>query len=100
MDVAELLGHDVDRQARRGAAFESELHGETGYQQLLSTPRGSRRARWASARPTSRAASPVAGSDLYLSLDAGLQRVAEEALAGQRAAVVAIDRATATSWPS
>jgi penicillin-binding protein 2 len=34
---------------------------------------------------------PRAGNDLYLSLDIELQRIAEEALAGMRGAVVAID---------
>jgi penicillin-binding protein 2 len=72
-------------------ALESELHGETGYQQLLVNAQGRRVARVGLSTPELTRREPVAGSDLYLSLDAHLQRVAEEALAGQRAAVVAID---------
>lgn len=34
---------------------------------------------------------PVAGNDLYLSLDYGLQKVAQDQLAGRRGAIVAID---------
>ncbi|WP_410471914.1 penicillin-binding protein 2 [Faucicola mancuniensis] len=34
---------------------------------------------------------PIAGNDLYLSLDYGLQKVAHEALAGKRGAIVAMD---------
>jgi penicillin-binding protein 2 len=91
IDVANYAGTTLIGKLGVERAFESELHGETGYQQLLVNAQGRRVARVGLSTPQLTRREPVAGSDLYLSLDAHLQRVAEEALAGQRAAVVAID---------
>jgi penicillin-binding protein 2 len=91
IDVANYAGTTLIGKLGVERAFESELHGETGYQQLLVNAQGRRVARVGLSTPELTRREPVAGSDLYLSLDAHLQRVAEEALAGQRAAVVAID---------
>lgn len=91
IDVANYSGTTLIGKLGVERAFESELHGETGYQQLLVNAQGRRVARVGLSTPELTRREPVAGSDLYLSLDANLQRVAEEALAGQRAAVVAID---------
>jgi penicillin-binding protein 2 len=91
IDVANYSGTTLIGKLGVERAFESELHGETGYQQLLVNAQGRRVERVGLSAPELTRREPVAGSDLYLSLDAGLQRVAEEALAGQRAAVVAID---------
>ncbi len=91
IDLANYAGTTLIGKLGVERAFESELHGETGYQQLLVNAQGRRVARVGLSTPELTRREPVAGSDLYLSLDARLQRVAEEALAGQRAAVVAID---------
>jgi penicillin-binding protein 2 len=91
IDVANYAGTTLIGKLGVERAFESELHGETGYQQLLVNAQGRRVARVGLSTPELTRREPVAGSDLYLSIDAHLQRVAEEALAGQRAAVVAID---------
>jgi penicillin-binding protein 2 len=91
IDVANYSGTTLIGKLGVERAFESELHGETGFQQLLVNAQGRRVARVGLSTPELTRREPVAGSDLYLSLDANLQRVAEEALAGQRAAVVAID---------
>ncbi len=72
-------------------AFEGELHGETGYQQLLVNAQGRRVERVGLATPALERREPVAGNDLYLAIDTRVQLAAEAALAGQRAAVVAID---------
>jgi penicillin-binding protein 2 len=91
IDVANYAGTTLIGKLGVERAFESELHGETGYQQLLVNAQGRRVERVGLSAPELTRREPVAGSDLYLSIDARLQRIAEEALAGQRAAVVAID---------
>ncbi|HEY0296563.1 MAG TPA: penicillin-binding protein 2 [Bordetella sp.] len=67
--------------------WESVLHGKTGVQEVEITAGG---------RPvrTLRRTDPVSGSDIMLSLDMGLQRVAEKAFEGLRGALVAIDPET------
>ena len=72
-------------------AYEDELHGDTGYQQLLVNAQGRRVERIGLAAPQLERREPVAGNDLILSIDARLQQVIEQELAGWRAAVVAID---------
>ncbi|HQR25038.1 MAG TPA: penicillin-binding protein 2, partial [Steroidobacteraceae bacterium] len=72
-------------------AYEDELHGETGYQQLLVNAQGRHVERVGTQAAELERRAPVAGNDLYLSVDARVQQAAEQALAGQRAAVVAID---------
>jgi penicillin-binding protein 2 len=72
-------------------AYEDELHGETGYRQLLVNAQGRLVERVGTQVAELERREPMAGNDLHLSVDAGVQRAAEEALAGQRAAVVAID---------
>lgn len=64
--------------------YETTLHGEVGFKQVETNALGR------SLRELSRA-EPVPGASLHLTLDAGLQRVAEEALGGRRGAVVALD---------
>jgi penicillin-binding protein 2 len=67
------------------------LHGDTGYQQLLVNAQGRRVDRVGISAPQLVRKEPIAGNDLILSLDLRVQKAAEEALVGQRAAVVAID---------
>jgi len=64
--------------------WEEQLHGRTGLEEVEVTAGG---------RPmrTLRRIDPVPGSDIMLSIDMGLQKVAEEAFEGQRGALVAID---------
>jgi penicillin-binding protein 2 len=64
--------------------YETELHGEVGIQQVEVNARG-RTLRVLSETP------PVQGDNLYLTIDSRLQKVAEEAFAGQSGAAVAID---------
>jgi penicillin-binding protein 2 len=91
IDVANYAGTTLIGKLGVERAFEGDLHGETGYQQLLVNAQGRRVERVGLNTPELTRREPVAGSDLYLSVDARLQRIAEEALAGQRAALVAID---------
>ncbi|NNF60767.1 MAG: penicillin-binding protein 2 [Gammaproteobacteria bacterium] len=65
-------------------AFEPTLHGTVGHQQVIVNAQG----RALQALP---GATPDPGHDIILTLDATLQRAAEQALAGSRGAAVAID---------
>ncbi|MEI2415276.1 penicillin-binding protein 2 [Orrella sp. JC864] len=80
-------GTDVIGKKGLEKTWEHVLHGRTGLEEVEVTARG---------RPvrTLRRIDPQPGANLVLSLDLGLQRVAEEAFAGQRGALVAIEPAT------
>jgi penicillin-binding protein 2 len=91
IDTANYAGTTLIGKLGVERAFEDELHGETGHKQLLVNAQGRRVERVGVSTPELARREPVAGNDLYLAVDARIQQVAEEALAGQRAAVVAID---------
>jgi penicillin-binding protein 2 len=75
------------------SAYESDLLGTGGYREVLVNAEG-RPARLAEGSdPQLKTHEPQAGRDLRLTLDIELQRVAEEAFAGRRGGVVAIDPA-------
>jgi penicillin-binding protein 2 len=67
--------------------YEFDLHGITGFEQV-EVDAGGRPVRTLSRTP------PVAGNNLTLTVDAGLQRVAEQAFGNRRGAMVAIEPAT------
>ncbi len=67
--------------------YEELLHGQAGYQEIEVNNRG-RIIRTLKYQP------PVAGKDIYLSLDLRLQRKAQELLAGRRAGLVLMDPKT------
>ncbi|MDD2699869.1 MAG: penicillin-binding protein 2 [Sideroxydans sp.] len=64
--------------------YEKEMHGVTGLEQI-EVDAGGRAVRMLSRTP------PQSGKDLKLTLDAGLQEVAEQAFGDYRGALVAID---------
>jgi len=64
--------------------YEKEMHGVTGFEQI-EVDAGGRAVRMLSRTP------PQSGKDLRLTLDAELQKVAEEAFGDYRGALVAID---------
>jgi len=68
-------------------SWESALHGRTGVEEVEVT---------ASGRPvrTLRRTDPVPGANLVLSIDIGLQKLAEQQFQGKRGALVAIDPKT------
>jgi penicillin-binding protein 2 len=74
-------------------AYEHELHGSAGFQQLLVNAQGRSVERVGRAAVDLKRKEPVAGNDLILTIDQRVQQTAEEALRGQRAAAVAIDPA-------
>jgi penicillin-binding protein 2 len=67
--------------------YEDVLHGEAGYQQVEVNAQG-RVLRVLERQP------PVPGQDLVLTLDAGLQAAAREAMDGRNGAIVAMDPVT------
>src|SRR5215470_16840506 len=73
------------------SAFERELHGLNGSREVLVNASGRSVERQGAFVPKLHSKAPVAGDDLLLSIDLKIQRVAEEALAGRRGAVVALD---------
>jgi penicillin-binding protein 2 len=68
-------------------AYESLLHGKVGFQHVETNAQGR------TLRVLERT-DPVPGSNLFLTIDASLQAVAEQALGVENGAVVAIDPAT------
>ena len=68
-------------------SYELQLHGLTGAKEVEVTA-GGHPVRTMSRTP------PVAGDDLYLTIDSKLQETALEAFAGRRGALVALDPAT------
>ena len=72
---------------------EGILHGKVGHRQVVTNARGRQLPAEAGDFGGSllEGDSPTPGHNLYLSLDLELQRVATEALAGKRGAIVAID---------
>jgi len=87
----------IDRSAYRGAdyigklgieeRYEDLLLGEVGYEKVETNAHG-KIVRVVSSKKS------VAGNDLYLSIDAGLQRAAREYLGDYQGAVVAVEPAT------
>ncbi len=71
--------------------YESSLHGAGGFREVLVNAEGRSVAAFGETSMELRDKQPVAGADLDLTLDIELQRVAEEAMAGRRGAVVALD---------
>lgn len=94
--ISEDEQDDLDANAYRGISligksgiekfYEPILHGHAGFQHVENNAHG-KLIKVLSQTP------PVRGDDLKLYLDADLQRVAVDALAGRRGAVVAIDPA-------
>jgi penicillin-binding protein 2 len=72
-------------------AYENELHGETGYRQILVNAQGRRVERVGGEMVDLETKPSHAGNDLLLGLDMKVQQVAEQVLEGWRGAIVAID---------
>ena len=73
------------------SAYESQLHGLNGYQQILVNAQGRSVKFQGAYQPDLRAEAPVAGKDLVLAIDLPTQQAAEAALGDRRGAVVALD---------
>jgi penicillin-binding protein 2 len=71
--------------------YEDVLHGTVGHREVMVNAEGRSVESLGRGGVPLRRREPIAGRDLYTTLDIDLQRVAEEALAGKRGAIVAID---------
>jgi penicillin-binding protein 2 len=91
LDMARYFGTGVVGKTGIERAYENELLGEKGHREVQVNAEG-RSVELTDAR-TGQLGShqPRAGRDLRLALDIELQRVAEQAMAGRRGAVVALD---------
>jgi penicillin-binding protein 2 len=93
LNMDEYSGITLTGKAGVERAYEHELHGSAGFQQLLVNAQGRSVERVGRAAVDLQRKEPVAGNDLFLTIDQKVQQTAEEALRGQRAAAVAIDPA-------
>ncbi|MGI4815631.1 MAG: penicillin-binding protein 2 [Janthinobacterium lividum] len=87
LDANNYKGTDYIGKIGVEQSYETDLHGVTGFEEVEVTA-GGRPVRTLSRTP----AKP--GNNLVLSLDIGLQEVAEQAFAGKRGALVAIEPST------
>ncbi len=91
LDLNEYAGTTLTGKSGVERAYERELHGHAGVQQLLVNAQGRTVERIGKDAVTLERQEPIAGNDLFLTIDVRVQQAAEEALRGQRAAAVAID---------
>lgn len=91
LDGDEYAGTTLVGKAGVEKSYELELHGKAGYQQLVVNAQGRRVEQLGARKVDLQRKEPVAGNDLYLTIDERLQSAAEEMLRGERGAVVAID---------
>ncbi|MFQ5609074.1 MAG: penicillin-binding protein 2, partial [Woeseiaceae bacterium] len=93
LDPARYAGTGITGKTGVEQSFENNLHGDSGYRHVVTNARG--RVIPADSRELLDSlpddAPPAPGSNVYLSIDLDLQRLATERLAGHRGAVVAID---------
>lgn len=89
IDMNEYAGTSLIGKAGVEKRYEAELHGSSGYQQLMVNAQG-RRVDDGTGTGLKRR-EPIAGNDLYLTINERLQQVAEEMLRDKRGAVIAID---------
>jgi penicillin-binding protein 2 len=87
LDANNYKGTDYIGKIGVEQSYETELHGLTGFEEVEVTAGG---------RPvrTLSRTQATPGNNLVLSIDIGLQQIAEQAFAGQRGALVAIEPAT------
>ncbi len=91
LDGDEYAGTTLVGKAGVEKRYELELHGKAGYQQLVVNAQGRRVEQLGARKVELQRKEPVAGNDLYLTIDERLQHIAEEMLGKERGAVVAID---------
>jgi len=93
IDMDEYAGTFLIGKSGVERKFEPELHGKTGFQELLVNAQG-RRIDPLQGVGELRREEPIAGRDLYLTIDHRVQKAAEEMMRGRRGAAVAIDPTT------
>ncbi len=94
IDSAEYAGTSLIGKLGVERAYEAQLHGKPGFREILVNAAGRPVDRVGDYAPELKSRPPVAGDDLVLGMDLRVQKIAEEALAGKRGSVVAIDPKT------
>ena len=93
LDLARYAGSSHTGKTGVEAGYESSLHGNAGFRHLVTNARGRQvpgdSSELLGTLPADQAPDP--GSNVFLSIDLDLQRVATRALEGRRGALVAID---------
>jgi penicillin-binding protein 2 len=87
------IGYVIGKLGVEGA-YEQQLHGKPGFKEILVNAAGRPVEKQGDYAPELTSRPPIAGADLILGLDIRVQKVAEEALAGKRGSVVALDPRT------
>ena len=91
IDTDEYAGTSLIGKLGVEAAYEKQLHGKRGSREILVIAAGRPVEKQGEYTPHLNVRPPVAGDDLVLGLDIRVQKVAEDALAGKRGSVVALD---------
>jgi penicillin-binding protein 2 len=91
IDGDEYAGSSVIGKLGLENTYEAELHGKTGSREVLVNAQGRHVDRLGTVPVKLDTHPPRAGNDLFLGLDIRVQQVAEQALAGRRGSLVAID---------
>ena len=91
IDQGEYAGTTLIGKVGVESSFERQLHGSTGFRQVLVNAQGRPVEGEGALRANLATRPPVSGSDLILSLNVRAQQAAEAALRGLRGAAVAID---------
>src|SRR3984893_11086950 len=94
IDADEYAGPSLIGKLGVEAAYEQQLHGKRGSREILVNGAGRPVEKQGEYTPKLNVHPPVAGEDLILGLDVRVQKVAEDALAGRRGSVVALDPKT------
>jgi penicillin-binding protein 2 len=94
IDSAEYAGTSLIGKLGVEGAYEQKLHGKPGFREILVNAAGRPVEKQGDYAPQLNTRPPVAGEDLILGLDMRVQKVAEDALAGKRGSVVALDPKT------
>jgi penicillin-binding protein 2 len=94
IDSDEYAGTSLIGKLGVEAAYEQQLHGKRGSREILVNAAGRPVDKQGEYAPQLSVHPPVAGEDLILGLDVRVQKVAENALAGKRGSVVALDPRT------
>jgi penicillin-binding protein 2 len=94
IDSAEYAGTSLIGKLGVEGAYEAKLHGKPGFKEILVNAAGRPVEKQGDYAPQLNTRPPVAGEDLILGMDMRVQKVAEEALAGKRGSVVALDPKT------
>jgi penicillin-binding protein 2 len=94
IDSAEYAGTSLIGKLGVEGAYEAQLHGKPGFREIMVNAAGRPVDRQGDYAPQLISRPPVAGEDLFLGIDMKVQKIAEEALAGKRGSVVALDPKT------